>query len=131
MSEREIKFRVFGWDCDKSKWELNPFGYDRLNLDGAIEHDDSFVAEDIDEIFIEQYTGLKDAQGVEIYEGDILEHRYRFEDTTVMTSEFGKVIWKNDGWFVNSGVTILDPLSTWVDMIVVGNIHENEDLMER
>lgn len=127
----DIKFRVFGWNCDKLKWELNPFGYELLNQSGAIEHDDSFCEEDIDDVVIELYTGTDDKNNVEIYDGDIL-----CEDS------FGRkyyyvVEWYRGCFFLMSiddssrkamFLNFEDDYET--EFEVIGNIHENPELLE-
>ena len=96
----------------------------------------------IDEIELMQFTGLKDSSGVDIYEGDICKfHIFTQElgenlgvyegekETTVeiSISEFG--IWLQGDSEENSGYAL------WFDGIheesfeVIGNIHENKDLL--
>ncbi|WP_353986680.1 YopX family protein [Lactiplantibacillus plantarum] len=150
-----IKFRV--WDKVKKVMMVprdmqtdsdgNIFYVEAMGPDG--EYDEG----DLDVFKFEQFTGLKDVNGKDIYEGDIVQYSYQFyEDlfTGAIVRETGYIgtVVKNNGAF---GILINrmsytdahcnyyhakdfvpfcefdDPES---DMALKGNVHENPELLE-
>ena len=123
---REIKFR--GLDVEGHWWygELNPQGEYHINLANffANAHAGAIRPETVGE-----YTGLKDKNDKEIYEGDIVTANYK-----VMTSRYSVVI--RDGHTCLDARPSSSVLSFHLDIAntelyeVIGNITENPELLK-
>ena len=119
---REIKFRA--WNTDSKKMES--FRY----LCETIEFTDVFFGHYIN-LELMQYTGLKDKNGVEIYEGDIIgldglwSYCIDFHDGAFRKIPCNQAQKLNWPWNPLEKVTI--EVHGWE---VVGNIYENPELLE-
>jgi uncharacterized phage protein (TIGR01671 family) len=94
---------------------------------------------DWDKIHLMQYTGLKDKNGVEIYEGDILEYvspEYVGDDERIDRYVVEWVGYGFEARWINppqpnfSSDGHLSLKTPDEDMKIIGNIYENPDLLE-
>lgn len=105
---REIKFRA--WDR-KSKMWLEKFNVDLLNIGS------------LDTIELCQYTGMKDTNGKEIYEGDI-----------VLWIDSKENKRQNKVFFLEGAFRLRNiyfELLEYGILEVIGNIYENPELLDK
>lgn len=134
---REIKFKAWHPEYGWADWE---------KITGMLYQSTPF--ESIENLM--QYTGLKDKNGVEIYEGDILDigDVVREKDDSPEDKFYIEIVWGNDpeifdgfGWTGKFyykdawGVGTFDADDEhrpeyWRNYEVVGNIYENKELIK-
>ena len=147
LMNREIKFRA--WNKDKEEMDFVPFARDEWTTEyqplnpviESIQKDKEYWSE------LMQYTGLKDKNGKEIYEGDVIVAEcYPWFDTNKPNYR-GTVEWIYCSWQqvlhcinpdkggisdgINEGLNDEgyqdDEPSHW---LVIGNIYENPELLD-
>lgn len=130
---RELKFRIWSNAYQEMLYPKGPTKnkeYEEkiyLQLDGVLMGDfkHTGVVNCSEDYVIQQFTGLKDYESNDIYEGDIV--RYEL-DGTVYTQTVG---WGNNGWEMIDTRLYSTPLITNLpNFEVIGNIFENSELLK-
>ena len=150
---REIKFRA--WDGEKM-WYIPELAEIEFNIDGSLEvcvwckddelhhsygrptkigctHENCNLKEFLGTIYVMQFTGLKDKNEKEIYEGDIVTDHKQNKGGDNRTISWDT---KNAGWFPFSqcsdpyiGLECGNELRV-EDCEIIGNIYENPELLD-
>jgi uncharacterized phage protein (TIGR01671 family) len=147
MEKREIKFR--GWSRSYKKFiyynswfTVSKQGFLCLEESEAHSYVDDSDVDYPERIDLQQFTGLKDHKGKEIYEGDIVECFDNNRLCGMGEVKFGKFESSHDGgcsgghyhqgFFIeNNGNQIRNNISEdidWEFVEIIGNIYENPEL---
>ncbi|MEK5503297.1 YopX family protein [Bacillus sp. FSL M8-0168] len=120
---REIKFRA--WNAPLKKME-----YDSLNaigFDGRVYYGNADITGFFENIM--QYTGLKDKNGREIWEGDIVLYDRNIAPS--IDSRKYVVEWYDGQFVLDNRSQTIDDFTSDLNLIeVIGNIYENLELLE-
>ena len=135
MENSRFKFRA--WDKSQNKmYQVRGINFDNEDLWLKI-NETQIMGANLFEVELMQYTGLKDKNGTEIYEGDIIRtHENRIQ----------KVIWHNNGfkleykfkrsyrgesyWETRKDIELSESNDKRWGIEVIGNIYENPELLK-
>lgn len=132
---REIKFRA--WD-EIGKWigNVTSFDFDEGAVFIETKHSDDENRFDMNNVPVMQYTGVKDKNGREIYEGDLYKFTISHDmynpesgHTTVEVEHVKAVTFENGAFY--HGTHLLSEVIEFDDSFTyVGNIYENPELLK-
>jgi uncharacterized phage protein (TIGR01671 family) len=120
---------------------LGDWTFEFIGVKGELQmmnDDDGTIAPTPSGTVLMQFTGLKDKNGKEIYEGDIVSFAMRLvgeKGKHIKTPFIGSVEWRQDDggyliYFAGKMNSFTDFASYAVNSEVIGNIHENPSLLK-
>ena len=127
------KFRV--WDKKYKKiMKVNEINFEKSSVwiesDSGDHENRHTLTRGFDEVILMQSTGLHDEQGVEIFEGDVVEIIYDSEPFTgVVVYDLGETDFKATNNHEDYGNNF-QYLTVGESIEVIGNIYQNSELLE-
>lgn len=130
MEKREIRFR--GWNKKNKQWIYGYYftyrGNHFISPDDKVNPLDTYKDYVVDADTVGQYTGMKDAKGEKIFEGDIIggngfQNIIQYDENmacfTDKCTDFQEYVGGLD--------------QRWIDefkIVVIGNVHENSEIIK-
>jgi uncharacterized phage protein (TIGR01671 family) len=141
---REILFR--GKRIEDREWEYgdlwcNPYAKRVVCIVSPINDQSTTGGNSVDPETVGQYTGLNDKNGTKIFEGDIIRCTLKSEEVDVLAVvKYGLYIDVNSlwdyeylGWYLtikDKCISILSYENDGLEFEIIGNIHDNPELLE-
>lgn len=137
---REIKFRAWiGGDWIKGGPQMIPWSSEFFSDESPVTGWGSdFPSLENTDVILMQYTGLKDKNGREIYESDLIVTSWGRPEADRENLIYEEVVFISGGWFVEIGPPDNRPPRRQVlyafdsdDLEVIGNIYENPEIFKK
>ena len=125
---REIKFRVY--NLNQKKFLTHACYFNHLNFNEFTCYDRWFKTDE-ENVILQQYTGLKDKNSKEIYEGDIVKFRYEIHEHE-FEEDIGEVYFENGIFYFDRNLAFATNDCNFDEssLQVIGNIFENKELLK-
>lgn len=105
----------------------------QVYFENGLPDDRDIYCYDFDDIVFMQSTGLRDKNGKEIFEGDIVQFEDCYEVSDFLYINTGIIEWCQGGFHVTNRDSVLmeDLLDgDSLDVTIFGNIYENKELLD-
>ena len=145
---KELKFRAWVLNYETDKYEMYPWSpYFFSDRSPVMSYSDEFPKTDARDVILMEYTGLKDSNGEEIFEGDIVKFQGDLLRRIVVVEWLSEIKYSTGteyqcayfGWMGMYYGKILNQGENFARLIdsdnykrfeVIGNVYENPELIK-